>query len=144
MMGREVVEEADVVGERHLAAQPDQLTNPVLLFFTVGRVGRAERAEDPRVSPLAAHLAAEVAEVRDAELHERGHREVAGPGRGEVLHHLAASLPHAAEVATRKTGELQTAPKAHGIFSGSTIPVACSNAPRPRSACCTLMMAVAT
>src|ERR1035441_3779034 len=142
--GRELVEKTDVVGERHLAAQPDQLTNPAPLLFTIGRGGGAERAENAGVAPLSAHLAAKVAKVRDAELHERRHREVAGAGRGKVLHHFAASPTHAAQVAARETRELQTALEAHFTSSGSRIPVARSKAPRPRSACCTLMRAVET
>ena len=39
-------------------------------------VGARLRPEDPRVAPLPAHLAAQVAEVRHAQLHEGRHRQV--------------------------------------------------------------------
>src|SRR5262249_20721020 len=106
-MGRELVEERPVLGESHLAAQPDELADPLALGLAVARFAPAVRAVDAGLAPLAAHPAAEVAEVGHAELDERGHRHGAAVGRGEVPDDRAPAAPHAQRVTGAEGRALQ-------------------------------------
>jgi hypothetical protein len=110
----DLVEETHVIGQGELPLRADELHDPLALEGAVARVGAGLGAEDAGVAPLTAHLAAQVAEVRDAQLHERRHRQVVGRRRGQVFPDGAAARRHAAEMAPREPRKRQPAAKAHG------------------------------
>jgi hypothetical protein len=103
------------VGQPELALGADQLLDPGALERPVRGIGDRLRAKDARVAPLSAHLAAQVAEVRHAQLHEGGHREILGARRSEVLQDGPPPLPHPAQVPAREPRERDPAAEAHWL-----------------------------
>src|SRR5262249_17243710 len=109
-----LVQEAHVVRERELSLQTDELPDAVPLALAVrGGRGEAVAPVDAGVAPLPAHLAAQVAEVRHAELYERGRRDFVRGGIGEMPQHGPPAAPHAAEVPAREPCELEPPLEAH-------------------------------
>jgi hypothetical protein len=100
-----LVEEALVVVEGELPAQADELADARALPFAVGGPVALLLAEDARVSPLTAHLAAQVAEVGDAELEEGRH----GDGRPvlEMREDGAPPSTHTQVIGEREAGASQ-------------------------------------
>ena len=110
-MRRQLVQQAHVVGEAELAAQPDEVADARALRLAVGGAVALVLAEDAGVPPLPAHLAAQVAEVRDPELHEGRHRD--GRPAFEVVEDGAAPAAHAQVVGEGEAGAAQLDERDH-------------------------------
>src|SRR5215471_1760637 len=123
LVRRDLVEQPHVVGQRELALGPDQLPDAHPLLLAVGSRGREPvGAVDSGVAPLPAHLAAQVAEVRHAQLQERRHRQVRGARVFQVGHDLAPPPAHPPEVAAREAGQPESPRKAHRAFPEPRVP----------------------
>src|SRR5262249_49468260 len=106
------------------------------LRLAVARFAGAVRAVDAGLAPLAAHAAAEVAEVGHAELDERGHRHGTAVGRGEVPDHRAPAAPHAERVTGAERRALRERQQAGHARSGRWETASRASSIRREPICC--------